>query len=305
MRLMRDRGQRIRHGRSDTLSRLLKPLVQERDGPLPGQASSLGIILRAILLEEPMCSPRIRIAGDWSPRSLERLLHLCDRLRRYEGVILREVAEVGGLRAAKVQSGVGVIKGHDCSDLLGHSDGQVERVGASQREADEGELAATVRQMGRIVLAQDLHRSRDVAAHPLHIPIQRRAQRLRFLDRGGRLAVVEVGGQRHKARLREPVADLPKRLRQSPPRMQNHHPWSTAMLGNGQIAADRSAIRLKFSHSALLKHSRTLTKRCASRSIAHISILFVTSKLFKYAEISYENAVLSSPCPNFQPIYHM
>jgi len=34
--------------------RLIKPFVQERNGPLPGKASSLGIILRAILLEEPM-----------------------------------------------------------------------------------------------------------------------------------------------------------------------------------------------------------------------------------------------------------
>jgi len=36
------------------LQRLLKPLVQERNGPLPGKASSLGVILGAILLEEPM-----------------------------------------------------------------------------------------------------------------------------------------------------------------------------------------------------------------------------------------------------------
>src|SRR6266571_2222642 len=174
MRLMRDRGQRIRHGRSDTLSRLLKPLVQELDGPLPGQTSSLGVILRAILLEEPMCGPRIRIEGGRPPRSLELLLHLCDRFSWLEGVLLREVAEVGGLRAAVVQSGVGGIKGHDGGDLL-------------------------------------------------------------------------------EACLREPVADLPKRLRQSPPRMQDQHPRSAALLGNGQIGADRSAIRLKFSHFALLQ----------------------------------------------------
>src|SRR5712692_22179 len=124
--------------------RLLKPLVQELDGPLPGNVSSLSVILRAILLEEPMFGPWIRIDGDWSPRSLELLLHLCDRFSRLEGVLLREVAEVGGLRAAVVQSGVGGIKGHDGGDLLGQGDGQVERVGASQREADEGELAATV-----------------------------------------------------------------------------------------------------------------------------------------------------------------
>src|SRR6266571_8279467 len=126
--------------------------MQERNGPIPGKTSSLGVILRAILLEEPMCGPWIRIAGDRPPRSLERLLHLCDRLSWLERVILREVAEVCGFRAAIVQSGVGGIKGHDGGDLLGHSDGHVERVGASQREADEGELAATVRQMGRSVL---------------------------------------------------------------------------------------------------------------------------------------------------------
>src|SRR5947209_3480298 len=33
---------------------LIKPLMQELNGPLPGKASSLGVILRAILLEEPM-----------------------------------------------------------------------------------------------------------------------------------------------------------------------------------------------------------------------------------------------------------
>src|SRR6266571_4554332 len=141
-----DRGQRIRHGRCAPTQRerLLKPLMQELHGPLPGKASSLGVILRAILLEEPMFGPWIPIDGDRPPRSLERLLHLRDRLSRYEGVILREVAEVGGRSSAIVQSGVGVIKGHDGGDLLGQGNGQVERVGASQREADEGELAATV-----------------------------------------------------------------------------------------------------------------------------------------------------------------
>src|SRR5216684_1810132 len=203
-----------------------------------------------------MFGPWIRMDSDLPPRSLERLLHLRSRLSRVEGVILREVAEVGGLRSAIVQSGVGVIKGHDGGDLLGQGNGHVERVGASQREADEGELAATVRQMGRSVLAQNLHRSRDVAAPPLHIAIQRRAQRLRFLDRRGRLAAIEVGGERHEARFREPVADLPKRLRQSPPRMQDQHPWSAAMFGNGQIGADRSPISLKFSHTTLLKNAR-------------------------------------------------
>src|SRR5205085_4299348 len=90
--------------------RLIKPLMQERNGPLPSKASSLGVILRAILLEEPMFGPWIRIDSDLPPRSLERLLHLRDRLSRLEGVILREVAEVCGLRAAIIQSGVGGIK---------------------------------------------------------------------------------------------------------------------------------------------------------------------------------------------------
>src|SRR5947208_4725381 len=87
--------------------RLIKPLVQERNGPLPGKASSLGVILRAILLEEPMFGPRIRIEGGLLPRSLERLLHLCDRLNRLERVILREVAEVGGQSSAIVRFGPG------------------------------------------------------------------------------------------------------------------------------------------------------------------------------------------------------
>src|SRR5437588_10731861 len=91
--------------------RLIKPLMQERNGPLPGKASSLGVILRAILLEEPMFGPRIRIEGEWPPRGLERLLHLCDRLSRLEGVILREVAEVDGRSSAIFRSGVGGIKG--------------------------------------------------------------------------------------------------------------------------------------------------------------------------------------------------
>src|SRR5205085_6419140 len=119
---------------------------------LPGKASSLGVILRAILLEKPMFGPRIRMDSDWPPRSLERLLHLRDRLSRLEGVILREVAEVCGRSSAIVQSGVGGIKGHDCGYLLGQGNGHVERVGTSQREADEGELAATVHQLGRNVL---------------------------------------------------------------------------------------------------------------------------------------------------------
>src|SRR5438270_1197430 len=112
--------------------RLIKPLMQELNGTLPGKASSLGVILRAILLEEPMCGPRIRIDGDRPPRSLERLLHRCSRLSRLEGVILCEVAEVGGRSSAIVRSGVGGIKGNNGGDLRGQSDGQVERVGGSQ-----------------------------------------------------------------------------------------------------------------------------------------------------------------------------
>src|SRR2546428_13733148 len=94
------------------------------------------------------------------------------------------------------------------------------------------------------VLTQELHRCCDVAAHSLHILIQGLDQRFRFLDRRGRLAMVEVWGQRHEARLRESVADLPERLRQSPPGMQDQHPWSTAMFGNGQIATEHSPFSL-------------------------------------------------------------
>src|SRR2546421_7401727 len=118
--------------------RLIKPLVQERNGPLPGNTSSLGVILRAILLEEPMFGPWIRMDSDLPPRSLERLLHRRSRLSRVEGVILREVAEVGGRSSAIVQSGVGVVKGHDGGDLLGQSDGQVQRVGASKPRSRRG-----------------------------------------------------------------------------------------------------------------------------------------------------------------------
>src|SRR5712692_3524791 len=116
--------------------------MQELNGTLPGNTSSLGVILRAILLEEPMFGPWIRMDSDRPARSLELLLHLRGRLSRLERVILREVAKICGRSYAIVRSGVGGIKGHDCGDLLGQGDGQVERVGASQREADEGELAA-------------------------------------------------------------------------------------------------------------------------------------------------------------------
>lgn len=75
---------------------LIKLLVQECNGPLPGNMSSLRVILRAILLDEPMFGPWIRIDGDWPPRGLEFLLHLCRRLNRAKGVILREMAEVCG-----------------------------------------------------------------------------------------------------------------------------------------------------------------------------------------------------------------
>src|SRR5713226_2612723 len=290
--LSEDRGQRIRHGRCAPTQRerLLKPFVQERNGPLPGNTSSLGVILRAILLEEPMFGPWIRMDSDLPPRSLERLLHRRSRLSRLEGVILREVAEVCGRSSAIVQSGVGVIKGHDCGDLLGQVDGHVERIGASQREADEGELAATVRQLGRIVLAQDLHRSRDVAAPPLHIAIQRRAQRLRFLDLCSRLAVVEVWGECHEAGFREPVADVPKRLRQSPPGMQDQHPWSAAMFGNGQIGADRSPVSLKFSHTTLLKNSRNVALQEAENTC---SVLFCSLVISVYSPPSLTFARLT------------
>src|SRR5438876_10172942 len=126
--------------------------VQELGGTLPGNASSLGVILRAILLEEPMFGPWIHVEGDLPPRSLELLLHLRDRLDRLEGVILRKVAEVCGIRTAIVEAGVGGIKGNDSADLLGHSDGRVECVSASQRESNDGELAVTVLQVGRSVL---------------------------------------------------------------------------------------------------------------------------------------------------------
>src|SRR5579872_5366869 len=85
---------------------LIKPLVQERNGTLPGKASSFGVILRAILLEEPMFGAGICIDSDWPPRGLELLLHLCDLLSRQEAVVLRAVAEVCGLRSAIVQSGI-------------------------------------------------------------------------------------------------------------------------------------------------------------------------------------------------------
>jgi hypothetical protein len=42
--------------------------MQELDGPLPGKASSLGVMLGAILLEEPMCGPGIVLAT-WVIRS--------------------------------------------------------------------------------------------------------------------------------------------------------------------------------------------------------------------------------------------
>lgn len=102
-------------------------------------------------------------------------------------------------------------------------DGHLERVGASQRESDKAKRAATVCWAGSAVLsvlAQELQRARNVAAPPFYLLIQRRAQYFRFLDRRSRLATVEVGGERDEARLREPVADLAKRLRQSPPGKQ-------------------------------------------------------------------------------------
>src|SRR5260370_42694076 len=107
--------------------RLIEPLVQERNGTLPGKASSLGVILRAIVLEEPMFGPWIRIDSDRPSRSLELLFHLCNRLSRLDGAILPEVEEEGGGSSAIVHSGVGAIKDHDAADLIGHSDRHVAR----------------------------------------------------------------------------------------------------------------------------------------------------------------------------------
>src|SRR5258707_15782846 len=90
--------------------RLIEPLVQERNGTLPGKASSLGVILRAIVLEEPMFAPWRRIDSDRPSCILERLFHLGNPLSRLEAAILREVAEVCSLRAAIVQSGVRATK---------------------------------------------------------------------------------------------------------------------------------------------------------------------------------------------------
>ena len=77
-----------------------------------------------------MFGPWIGIEGELPPRSLQLLLHLGDRLSWLEGVILREVAQVCGIRTAIVESGVGGIKGHDGGDLLGQGNGRVECVGA-------------------------------------------------------------------------------------------------------------------------------------------------------------------------------
>src|SRR5215470_8085456 len=243
------------HGSILSYWRLIMSLVQELDGALPGQASGPGVILRAILLEEPVLSPWIGIEGGLLARGLERLLHLRDRLRRLEGIILREMAEIGGLCAAIVRSGIGGIKDHDGSDLFSQIDRRVQRVGPSQREADEGELAVTPRLVCCIPLAQELYRPRDVTAHPLLLLIQRRGQRFRFLDRRGCLALIEVGSERHETRLRESVTDLSKWLRQPPPGMQDHHTRPAAMLGNGQITASCSTIHLKFHHATLLKYT--------------------------------------------------
>ena len=52
------------------------------------------------------------------------------------------------------------------------------------------------------------------------------------------------------------VADLFEDVGEAPPCMQDQHTWSAALLGNGQIGADRSAINLKFSHTTLLFSSQ-------------------------------------------------
>src|SRR4051812_42863189 len=86
-------------------------------------------------------------------------LHRYNRLGRHKLVFFRKVAEVCSRSLVIVQSGVGVVKGHNGSDLLGQGDGCVQCVGAAEREANEGELAAIV---CRIVLTQKLYCPRDI-----------------------------------------------------------------------------------------------------------------------------------------------
>src|SRR5689334_10571336 len=126
--------------------------MQELDGSLPGKTSRIGVILRTILLEEPVPGSGIRIEGELLAGSFKLLLHLRDRLSRLERVILRKVAEVCGVRTTIVKSGVGGIIGHDCNGLLSLGYGQVQRVGTTHRKADDGELAATFRHVGRGML---------------------------------------------------------------------------------------------------------------------------------------------------------
>src|SRR6266702_5759628 len=94
-----DRGQRIRHGRCAPTQRerLIKPLVQERNGPLPGKLSSLGVILGAILLEEPMARSWIRREGDLPPRGAESFLKLTDLLDWFFIVMLGKMTQNVGL----------------------------------------------------------------------------------------------------------------------------------------------------------------------------------------------------------------
>ncbi len=170
-----------------------------------------------------MRSSWIGIETDLFARRLKLLLQFYNRLRRLEGVVLGKVAEVGGLCGAIVQTSIGGIKDDDGGDLLGQRDGCIKRVGAAQRETDHTDRAAAIRRGGSAVFAQVSQRAANVAAHPLLLLVQRSGQRLRLLDRRGRFAMVEVGGECNVPRRREPVACLAKRLRQSPPCMQNHH----------------------------------------------------------------------------------
>jgi len=75
-------GRRIKTGAAlqRERERLLKTFVQECDGSFPSNASSLSVIFKAILLEEPVFGSWIRIEGSRPPRCLELLLHLRDRL---------------------------------------------------------------------------------------------------------------------------------------------------------------------------------------------------------------------------------
>src|SRR6185437_8954481 len=137
--------------------------------------------------------------------------------------MLREVEEIGGPRVTILRPGPGSVEDDGGGDILSHVDRHIERIRVAEREADEGEL---VTGSGLApVLAQELHGSANVTAPLFHLFIERPAQLLRLLDRRRCLAMVEVRGERHEARLRQPVAGQPDWLRQPPPLMQNDNPW--------------------------------------------------------------------------------